>query len=172
MTHSGIAIVRVMLAFFLLFGAGIAEAQPRPADRPPANKAGEETRRPAPRGGKVEVQLMVVHATDSHSRVDVRLSRLTPYLSHLRFTGYELLDTHRAQLSTRNSETFPIAGGRKVTIELLSKDDRRTRMRVQVTAKGGKLLDTTLSINRNGTVIVAGPKYKDGILVMPLTARY
>lgn len=172
MTRNGIAMVRVILALFLMMGASVADAQPRPADRPSANKSQEEVRRSAPRSGKVEVQLMVVHATDSHSKVDARLSRLKRYLSHLRFTGYELLDTHRAQLSTRGSETFAIAGGRKVTIELLSKDDRRARMRIQVTAKGGKLLDTTLSVNRNGTFIVAGPKYEDGILVMPLTARY
>ena len=38
--------------------------------------------------------------------------------------------------------------------------------------QGGKLLDTTLSVNRNGTFIVAGPKHKDGVLVLPLTAKY
>lgn len=58
-------------------------------------------------------------------------------------------------------------------VTVLGKDDRRVKMRVEVTGgKGGKLLDTTLSVNRNGTFIVAGPKYKDGVLVLPLTAKY
>ena len=129
--------------------------------------------RTAPRGNKVTVGMMVVHATDRHSNVDGRLGSLTRYLSHMRFTGYELLETRSVQLGANGSETFTIQGGREVTITLLSRDDNRVRMRVQILAgKGGKLLDTTLSVNRNGTFIVAGPKYNEGILVLPLTASY
>lgn len=129
--------------------------------------------RTAPRGNKVTVGMMVVHATDQHSNVDGRLGSLTRYLSHMRFTGYELLETRSVQLGANGSETFTIQGGREVTITLLSRDDNRVRMRVQILAgKGGKLLDTTLSVNRNGTFIVAGPKYNEGILVLPLTASY
>jgi hypothetical protein len=83
------------------------------------------------------------------------------------------LETRSVQLGPDGSETFTIQGGREVTITLLSRDDNRVRMRVQILAgKGGKLLDTTLSVNRNGTFIVAGPKYNQGILVLPLTASY
>ena len=59
-----------------------------------------------------------------------------------------------------------------MTIELLSKEDSKARMRVVMARGAEKLLDTTLSVNRNGTFIVAGPKYQGGILVLPLTARY
>jgi hypothetical protein len=129
--------------------------------------------RTAPRGNKVTVGMMVVHATDQHTNVDPRLGSLTRYLSHMRFTGYELLETRSVQLGLDGSETFTIQGGREVTITLLSRDEDRVRMRVQILAgKGGKLLDTTLSVNRNGTFIVAGPKYNEGILVLPLTASY
>ena len=122
---------------------------------------------------KIDLAVMVVHATDAHKKIDPKLGSLTKYLSHLRFTGYDLLDTHRLSLKPHSVSSFTVPGGKKVTVELLSKDDRRAKMRVQVTtSKGGKLLDTTLSVSKNGTFIVAGPKYKDGILVLPLTARY
>jgi hypothetical protein len=39
------------------------------------------------------------------------------------------------------------------------------------TAKN-KILDTTVSIHRNKSFMVAGPKHEDGVLVLPLTARY
>jgi hypothetical protein len=133
----------------------------------------QQQNRSAPRANKVTVGMMVVHATDTHSNVDQRLGSLTRYLSHMRFTGYDLLETRSVQLGPDGSETFTIQGGREVTITLLSRDDNRVRMRVQILAgKGGKLLDTTLSVNRNGTFIVAGPKYNQGILVLPLTASY
>lgn len=151
-----------------------AWAGTQPARRPaPADEAAAEGDKAVARAGKVDLRVMVVYATEQHSNVDPRLEKLTRFLSHLRFTGYELLDSYNIPLAPRSSETFEITDNRKVTVELLSKDDQRVRMRVQITAgKGGKLLDTTLSVNRNGTFIVAGPRYKDGVLVLPLTARY
>lgn len=150
--------------------AGVHRVGPYPPPpvprRPPA---GREVRR----GNRVTVKVMVVYATDSTNRVDPRLGSLTRYLTHLRFSGYELLDTHVAQVAPNSTQTFSIEGNRKFEVTLLAKDANRCRVRVQVTAgRGGKLLDTTLSVNRNGTFIVAGPRYKDGILVLPLTVRY
>ena len=127
----------------------------------------------AQQSGKVTLELPVVHATSAHSRVDPKLKDVARYLKNLRYTGYELLGTQRAQLSSRGSQTFSIVGNRKVKVELLQREAKRVRVRVRITgAKGANLLDTTLWVNRNGTFIVAGPKHKEGILVLPLTARY
>lgn len=123
--------------------------------------------------GKVDLRVHVIHATEEHSRVDPQLQSLQRYLRHLRYTGYDLLETKKVPLSGRGNQTFPIAGDRKVSVELLSKDAQKARLRVKIIGrKGQKLLDTTLAVPRNGTFIVAGPKYKGGILVLPLTARY
>ena len=123
------------------------------------------------KAGKVTLELPVVHATSAHSRVDPRLQDVARYLKNLRYTGYELLGTQRAQLARNGSQTFAIVGNRKVKVELLQREAERVRVRI-TGAKGANLLDTTLWVNRNGTFIVAGPRHKDGILVLPLTARY
>jgi hypothetical protein len=68
--------------------------------------------------------------------------------------------------------SFAIEGGRRLKVTLLSKDDARAKVRVEISGDDGKLLDTTVSINRGGTFIVAGPKYKDGILMLPIRADY
>lgn len=172
-------VIRQLLLLVTALSLSLATAWAAPPAPPPPPRgvvtlqgavADEED---APRAGKVDVRMMVVYATDTHTQVDSRLGSLTRYLSHMRFTGYELLDTRSVMLGQNNSETFSIQGGREVTVTLLSKEESRVRMRVEITAgRGNKLLDTTLSVNRNGTFIVAGPKYQDGILVLPLTARY
>ena len=167
-------------AVLMLGTVALSTAFASPPNRPPPPRgvvtlpdSVQHQARTAPRGNKVTVGMMIVHATDTHSNVDQRLGSLTRYLSHMRYTGYELLETRSVQLGPNGSETFTIQGGREVTITLLSRDPDRVRMRVQILAgKGGKLLDTTLSVNRNGTFIVAGPKYNQGILVLPLTASY
>lgn len=147
-----------------------APAQDTPAAAAQTQPARADT--PAVPAGKVNVQIMVVFATSSQSGVDPRLGSLTRYLSNLKYSGYQLLDSQQATLSANGSQSFQIEGGRKVSVTLLSRDDQKARMRVEITQGSGKLLDTTLSVNRNGTFIVAGPRHKDGILVLPLTARY
>gem|GEM_PF-1861395 len=126
----------------------------------------------APQAGRVAVRLMVVAATDSHDRTDPSLRPLLKHLQFLRYRGYELLDTHRAELGVESQTSFPIQGDRKVALTLIRKTPERAQFRVQVHRKGGKLLDTTLTVNRNGTFIVAGPRYRDGILILPLTVKY
>ncbi|MCK6505208.1 hypothetical protein L6R53_17715 [Myxococcota bacterium] len=160
----------LLAAALLTCGLGLsspADAQSRPMT-PPGSVS-----QAAPVRAKVDVEVRVVYATSAHSRVDSRLSGLTRYLSHLRFTGYELLDTQKAQVALGGKASFTVEGGRKVTVTLLGRDESRARVRVQVSGSNDKqLLDTTMSVNRDGTVIVAGPKHQDGILVLPLTARY
>lgn len=154
---------RAAFAAALYLGApmlGTAQAGPR--------AAGAE--QPA---GKITLELPVVYATSAHQRVDPRLSDIARYLKNLRYTGYELLGTQKAQLAPKGAQTFSLAGNRKVKVQLLAREAKRVRVRVRIIgAKGANLLDTTLWVNRNGTFIVAGPKHKDGILVLPLTARY
>lgn len=169
--------LRLLFACLLSLGLGIAASSPALAQqRPPARDVpaapSDRTQAPAP-VGRVDLQVMVVYATESHSKVDPSLGQLAGYLRNLRYTGYELLSTQKASLSPDGKTSFNVDGGRKVEVTLLSRDERRARMRVEVSdKKGEKLLDTTLSVNRNGTFIVAGPRHKDGILVLPLTATY
>lgn len=140
---------------------------------PPAIAEGGNKSTSEQRAGRVTLEMPVVYATTQHSRIDPELKNLVRYLRNLRYTGYELIDTKRVVLAPKGSDSYTLVGNRKVRLDLLSKEEKRVRVRVQITgAKGMKLLDTTIWVNRNGTFIVAGPKHKNGVLVLPLTARY
>ena len=67
---------------------------------------------------------------------------------------------------------MPIPGGRSVRLTLLSKTADKARVRVRIKGKQKVILDTTVSIRRNGFFMVAGPKYDGGVLVLPIFARY
>ena len=124
-------------------------------------------------GSKVNVKVQVVHATKSHKKVDSRLGRVSKHLKRLGYTGFQLLESEQAELTAKGKKkSFAIAGGRRLSVAVLSKDSERVRLRVQVQGKKGKLVDTTVSIKRNGFFVVAGPKHKGGILVLPISARY
>ena len=123
-------------------------------------------------GSKVGIKVRVVHATKDSRKIDKRLSKISKHLTKLGYTGFSLLETESAEISPKGKKSFTIAGGRKLTVAVLSKDSKRARLRVEIQGKKGKLVDTTVSIRRNGFFIVAGPKYKGGILVLPISARY
>lgn len=139
--------------------------------------------RPPPTGGslvaptaslpaKVSIDTMVVHATNSHSQVDSRLASMLPHLQHLSYTGYSVLDTRRDEVSPGGEASFTVAGDRRVTVQLIDRDATQARIRVGMYAGSRRLLDTTVSIHRNKSFIVAGPEYEGGVLMLPMTARY
>jgi hypothetical protein len=121
----------------------------------------------------VNLEMIVVYATDSNTAVDPQVRPLMKYFRNYKFTGFSLLDSQVAKLTDNTARTFPIEGNRKVTITLLSHTDTKVRCKVTIVeGKNKKILDTTININRNGTFIVAGPKYKDGVLFLPISMKY
>lgn len=144
-------------------------APARPGSAAPARPAPAATR---PAAQKVALQVWVVHATDAESGVDPRLSSLASSFRYLKYKGYRLLSTQNAELPVSGDATFTVEGGRKLTVTLVSVDDARARVRAEMTNAEGKVLDTTVSINRDGTFVIAGPRYKDGILILPIRASY
>lgn len=121
---------------------------------------------------KVQLSVLVVHATDSESGVDPRLSSLASSFRYFKYKGYRLLSEQSSDLAVNGASTYSVEGGRKLKVTLLSMDDARAKLHVEMSNEQGKVLDTTVNINRDGTFIISGPKYKDGILMLPLRASY
>jgi len=122
--------------------------------------------------GKVNIEVMVVHATNAHNRVDPSLQSVMQHLRFLNFKGFKLLSTESSGLGPGQEHTYSIAGGRRLKIKLLERDGKRAKIRIEMYTAKNKILDTTVSIHRNKSFMVAGPKHEDGVLVLPLTARY
>jgi len=137
------------------------------SQQPKGNKVKAKAKAPA-----VNVQLMVVHASEGEAYVDPQLERLEKHLQFLRYDNYRVLDVHRSPVVKGKTTTFAIEGGRKVSIDLLEKNKEEVRLRVQMFKDGKKLVDTTVRVKRGSTFVVAGPKHKGGILLLPITANY
>lgn len=121
----------------------------------------------------VRLEMMVVYGTTMNDAVQPELRPLMKYFRNYKFTGFTLLDSQQSKLYDKSAKTFSIEGNRKVTISLLSHTDQHAKLKVVVQeGKNQKILDTTISINRNGTFIVAGPKYKEGVLFLPISVKY
>jgi len=153
-----------------LMGASTAYAQGRPPPIGGSSSLVAPTTATLP--AKVSIDTMVVHATNAHSQVDSRLASMMPHLQHLSYTGYTVLDSRRDELSPGGEASFTVAGDRRVTVQLIERDGTQARIRVGMYSGSRRLLDTTVSIHRNKSFIVAGPEYEGGVLMLPMTARY
>ena len=133
---------------------------------------GKRQRGKARQGERVRVQVLLVHATAGESFMDPALRRWGRHLRHLRYDSYRLLERKRAALLPDQESEFDILGDRRINVTLMEKRERNATLRVQMYRRGQKLVDTTVTVNRNGTFIMAGPAHQDGILVLPITAAY
>ncbi len=125
----------------------------------------------SPPMGRVSINVKVVHANHS-SEVDSNLKSLMKQLTFTRFTGFKLLADYPASLAVGADASFNLVGERRLKVDLLERDSRSARIRIRMFKGKDKLLDTTVSVHRNKSFIIGGPKHRDGALVLPVTVRY
>jgi hypothetical protein len=121
--------------------------------------------------GKVTVKMQVVHANFS-GIVDPDLRDVQKNFENFKFTGFQKLEQMDAKLGPGQNQQFSIMGGQKIKVELLSRDARQAKVRVMMFNESGKVMDTTVAINRNRAFMLGGTSYKDGKLILPIQVRY
>ena len=130
----------------------------------------QPTKRPVP--NRVNVEVMVVHATSTEARVDPRLKEIQKLPQFTRFKGFKLLTQQPAQLADGADTTVNVAGNRKLKVHLLSHNATEAKLRIRMLKEGNKILDTTVSVKRNRAFLIAGPKYQGGNLILSFKAEY
>lgn len=158
----------LLIGLMVLAPAAEAWAQGRPSR--PSQEAPAPRR--APVSGKVGVQILVAYAHNEDKRVDPELRSVMEQMKHFRFSGYRLLEKQSAQLGPTQETSLSIPGGKKLRVELLDRNERQARIRVRIFKGSDKVFDTTVSVPRNKTFLIGGPRYEKGNLVMPLTVSY
>jgi len=158
-----------LLVAGLLFQPAAAWAQ---GGRPPPRRPAPTQQAPAPVSGKVDVQLMVVHGTDAHKRIDASLKPIMQHLRYMPHTGYTLLSSDNHDIGVGGHHDFPVEGGRKVDIKLISVDARQAKIRVEFYQGKVKKMETVVAIHRNKAFVIVGPKHDGGELILAITSRY
>ena len=124
---------------------------------------------------QVEVRLMVIQATNSKTGYDPRVEKYRPQLAFLSYKGFDLLMEEKISLKLGETKTVGLFEGKTVEATLVSATDSRVNLRLRLlkadTSKGATL-DTTVTVPRKGTFFVGGPKHKEGVLILPVTAWY
>ena len=161
---------RTLRNWMTVFGLATALAAPV-APAMAQSRTAPSAAQKAPAAGKVDLEVMVVHATND-KYVDPKLNPVMQNLRHTKYTGFKLLSTENARLATGGDTSISLVGNRRLKVQLVSRTAQQAKVRIRMFKEGNKVLDTTVSIPRGRYFMIAGPKYKDGALILPVGVDY
>ncbi|HMU40756.1 MAG TPA: hypothetical protein PKE31_17235 [Pseudomonadota bacterium] len=131
---------------------------------------------PAPLDDRTKCLVRVIHATPQGQKFDERLGALRPQLTRPPFSAFSqfaLLSQHELQMAHGQSQTFAVPGEHNGTLTFEGfqggTGKPRIRLKLEILDGTAKLLSTKFLVNSGGTVLQAGMKHQNGILVLSMT---
>lgn len=124
---------------------------------------------------RVALEVGTVLANSSGTHVDAQLASVRGQLERLfqdkGYTSYRLVKQETSEVSCGNPASFEIPGGRH--LQVMAKDTRGGRVSLNVALMKDRhtLMRTDLTLGKRGTIMVGGPRYEDGVLIIWIGAR-
>ncbi len=123
-------------------------------------------------GEDVSLDVQVVYASSERVFVDPTLVSLKKKLSRLfNYSSFEIVSNITRRAVKGETVEFVIPGGRVMKIALLETGKVRARLNVQIFEKNRGFLSTVLRMERGSLVMVGGPSYHKGVLIIVISAR-
>ena len=120
----------------------------------------------------------IIHAKHEGGAVDPKLEPLKAQLTHpplSAWKSFHLLRSDDLQLRALSSAPFAVPGDHQGSLEFLGTVEgngkQRLRLRLQIMDGGARLLNTVFVIDNGGTVLQAGIKHEQGLLVLGFTCK-
>jgi hypothetical protein len=146
-------LVLLIAAFAALLAAGSVAAQ-----------------QPHPRA--ILLRVYSVLAADTNQGVDPQLGPIGWQLSKMfNYTTYELVSEQNGRTEMGKMIEFTMPGGRILHIEPQSVDQNMIAMEVLLFQGEKPMLTTDLKLPNNGNLIVGGPHYQQGALIITIGAN-
>lgn len=126
----------------------------------------------AARAESVSVDIGFVVASNSGKSIDPALAAIKQKLqSMFNYSSYRMLDRKKKTLAVGEEGVFDLPANRSVRVTPAAPSGNKVRLSVQVVEGTKNLLTTTLGMNRGGMVLVGGPPYEDGVMILFITAE-
>ncbi len=120
---------------------------------------------------RVSLDVQVVYASSNKNYVDPTLRSLKKKLNALfSYTSYEIIEKKSGDAGVGQIRTFSLPGGRLMEIVPKSIGREEVELDVKIRGRRKELVSTTLSMERSAIVMVGGPRYRDGVLIILISA--
>jgi hypothetical protein len=127
---------------------------------------------PASSDAPVTVDLGVVLASSEGTTMDPELSSIRSQLqSMFTYSSYRMVDRMKRTLNVGETGDFGLPGNRSMRVTPVPSEGTKVRLAVQIMEGNSNLLTTTLGLKRGGMVLVGGPSYQKGVLILIISAE-
>ncbi|MHB8381839.1 MAG: hypothetical protein ACYDC3_05810 [Candidatus Binataceae bacterium] len=119
----------------------------------------------------VMVRVNSVLAAETNEGVDPRLQSMGPRLQALfSYSTYRLVSDQAGQTQCGKMIAFQLPGGRILHVEPRAVDGDMIVMEIVLFQGPRPLMTTDLKLKNNGVLIVGGPRYEQGMLIISIGA--
>jgi hypothetical protein len=120
---------------------------------------------------KIGVHVDSVVASDTHQGVDAQLSPMEPRLHSLfNYTTYHMVNHQEQQTPMGTLVLFNLPGGRILHVQPRGIDGDMIVMELILFQGQQPLMTTELKLRNHGVLIVGGPRYEEGMLILSIGA--
>jgi hypothetical protein len=127
---------------------------------------------PARSQSSVSLTVQVIHASNAGTSVDPALAKIRAQLGSMKYSSYKLLETRPFSTALGAKHAMPLPGGRTLDLYPFGLSGGSLELLVTITDGSKRLLDTTFRLSNNGTILVGGPAYNDGVLLVAISSSF
>jgi len=123
---------------------------------------------------QIQTRLRVIRASNVGSSIDPSLRDVHKELGSLfSFTSYRLLIDEPLNLSPNRPISVSAREGRiMIETTLLGLSKGAAELRIRVTREGKDILNTQVRLFSGRTVLIGGPKLREGVIIYAFSARF
>ncbi len=123
--------------------------------------------------GQVHIVVKSIIASQERGRVDPRLSHMTrKFSSVFRYNSYRLLNAKALQLGFKERGVVSITSDLRVEVTPIRKGRKRIELKLVIKRGRKRIFNSTVAIINRGSVIVGGPRYKKGNIILNISASF
>jgi hypothetical protein len=127
---------------------------------------------PARSQSPVSLTVQVIHASNAGTSVDPALAKIRAQLGSMKYSNYTLLETRPFGTALGAKHAMPLPGGRTLDLYPFGLSGGSLELLVTITDGSKRLLDTTFRLSNNGTILVGGPAYGDGVMLVAISGSF
>lgn len=120
----------------------------------------------------VNLNVQVIHASHTGKVVDPALAKIRSQLGSFKYTNYALLDTRLFSTAIGAKHALLLPGGKTLDLYPYGVSGGSLELLVTITDGAKRVLDTTFRLSNGGTILVGGPTYGDGVLIVAISGSF
>ncbi len=120
----------------------------------------------------VEVRIGAVVASNTGQSFDDRLIALRKqFIALFPYSSYQLIHEEKRQVQWGNKAGFDLPGGRFLVVIPREYKNNLVSLQIMLISDTRPIVQTVLALKNNGTFLVGGPRYRDGVLLIAIGAN-